>query len=441
MLTNEVAKNIQFIRAEIERHNNCVSVKEPDNQLLRTDIQLLKTDIQSLREELDNLKNEKESAIQSLRADNQVLKVDLEQQKKCVLDKEADNQSLRADLENQNKDVLQKESHIQSLTAELERQGKLVERLVKELDEHRSWLKPHCTGAQFSGIYDIVIPKFSSEPFKVACDAQTRDGGWTIILRRMDGSVNFYRNWTEYKNGFGNLDGEYFLGLDKIHAMTAERRQELLVLVEDFEGDRRYETYDEFAIGNEDQQYELHTLGKANGTAGDSLSVHRGLKFTTFDKDNDYWEEENCAIQLTGAWWHNSCYHSQLTGTYKDSHIGNGVNWNTFRGSEYSLKTAIMMIRPKKTDVQSLRVDQEKQNKDVLQKDSHIQSLTAELERQGKLKGVRNYWYFWRTLREIERYETYDEFAIGNEDQQYELHTLGKANGTAGDSTLNIIEA
>ncbi|KAM8718089.1 hypothetical protein ACLKA7_004747 [Drosophila subpalustris] len=177
-----------------------------------------------------------------------------------------DVQSLRVDQEKQNKDVLQKDSHIQSLTAELERQGKLVEELVKETDKHRSWLKPHCTGAQFSGIYDIVIPKFSSEPFKVACDAQTRDGGWTIILRRMDGSVNFTRNWTEYKNGFGNLDGEYFLGLHKIHAMTAERRQELLVLVEDFEGDRRYETYDEFAIGNEDQQYELHTLGKANGS-------------------------------------------------------------------------------------------------------------------------------------------------------------------------------
>ncbi|KAL7740794.1 hypothetical protein ACLKA6_013646 [Drosophila palustris] len=352
MLTNEVAKNILFIRAEIERHNNCVSVKEADNQFLRTDIQLLKADIQSLRKELDNLRNEKESAIQSLRADNQVLRVDLEQQKKCVLDKEADNQSLRADLENQNKDVLQKESHIQSLTAELERQGKLVQRLVNESDEHRSWFNPHnCTEAKFSRIYDIHVPNFSNQTFKVACDAETWDGGWTIILRRMDGSVNFTRNWAEYQKGFGNLDGEYFLGLDKIHAMTAERRQELMVYLEDFEGDERYETYDEFAIGDEAQQYKLHTLGKADGTAGDSLSDHRGMKFTTFDRDNGDGEGKNCAILGTGAWWYNDesyCQYSQLTGTYKDNDLDKGVTWDTFRGSEYSLKTAIMMIRPVK---------------------------------------------------------------------------------------------
>ncbi|KAL7742371.1 hypothetical protein ACLKA6_019007 [Drosophila palustris] len=130
--------------------------------------------------------------------------------------------------------------------------------------------------------------------------------------------------------------------------MTAERRQELLVLLEDFEGDQRYETYDEFAIGNEDQQYELHTLGKANGTAGDSLSYHRGMKFTTFDKDNDKWDEGNCAIEGTGAWWYEECYQSQLTGTYKDNDFGKSVIWYHFRGSISPLKTAIMMIRPKK---------------------------------------------------------------------------------------------
>ncbi|KAL7742381.1 hypothetical protein ACLKA6_019016 [Drosophila palustris] len=377
-LTKEVAKDsdIQFIRAEIERQKKCELDKEADSESSRADIQVLRADIQSLRAELDRQKNEKESAIQSLRAEIQVLRQDLEKQKKCVIDKEADNQSLRADiqvfrteiqnlraeletqkkldkeadiqslradLEKQNKDVFQKDSHIQSLRGEKERLGKLVEGLVKESDKHYN-----CTEAKFNGIYEILVPTFSNQTFKVACDAETRKGGWTIILRRMDGSVNFYRNWTEYKNGFGNLDGEFFLGLDKIHAMTTERRQELLVLVEDFEGNKRYETYDEFAIGNEDQQYELHTLGKASGTAGDSLSYHRGMKFTTFDKDNDKMEGVNCAIRHIGAWWYNACHLSQLTGTYRNNNYDKGVNWYQFRGSEYSLKTAIMMIRPKK---------------------------------------------------------------------------------------------
>jgi len=96
----------------------------------------------------------------------------------------------------------------------------------------------------------ILVPSYSEHPFRVTCDAKTQGGGWTIILRRMDGSVDFYRNWTAYKNGFGDMDGEIFLGLDKIHALTTERKQELLVVFEDFEGDEKYELYDEFAIGD-----------------------------------------------------------------------------------------------------------------------------------------------------------------------------------------------
>ncbi|XP_034473328.1 ficolin-2-like [Drosophila innubila] len=60
----------------------------------------------------------------------------------------------------------------------------------------------------------------------------------------------------------------FFLGLDKIHALTAGRSQELLVVLEDFKGKEAFEKYEEFAIGNEHQQYVLLTLGKASGTAG-----------------------------------------------------------------------------------------------------------------------------------------------------------------------------
>ncbi|KAH8262885.1 hypothetical protein KR044_001315, partial [Drosophila immigrans] len=112
-------------------------------------------------------------------------------------------------------------------------------------------------------------------------------GGWTIILSRMDGSVDFYRNWDAYKKGFGDLDGEFFLGLDKIHALTADFSQELLVVLEDFEGNEVFEKYDKFAIGDEDDDYALHTLGMASGTAGDSLRMNHRQKFSTFDRDND----------------------------------------------------------------------------------------------------------------------------------------------------------
>lgn len=141
----------------------------------------------------------------------------------------------------------------------------------------------------------------------MACDAETRNGGWTILLRRLDGTVDFYRNWTEYKHGFGNLEGEFFLGLDKIHALTAYQSQELLFILEDFQGDVRYEKYDNFAIGDELDKYVLHSLGKAEGSAGDSMTEHLGQQFTTYDQDNDKYPK-NCAETHKGAWWYRACY-------------------------------------------------------------------------------------------------------------------------------------
>ncbi|XP_034471759.1 fibrinogen C domain-containing protein 1-like [Drosophila innubila] len=152
-----------------------------------------------------------------------------------------------------------------------------------------------------SGIYEIVIPSYSKTPFKVACDARTDRGGWTIILRRTDGSENFSRDWNTYKNGFGSLDGEFFLGLDKIHALTSDTSMELLVALEDFEGDIRYERYDRFGIANEDKQYALSTLGEASGTAGDSLRKHHQMKWSTMDRNNDLMVKIPCAAFYTAG--------------------------------------------------------------------------------------------------------------------------------------------
>ncbi|XP_034471823.1 ryncolin-1-like [Drosophila innubila] len=257
-----------------------------------------------------------------------------------------DIQSLRTELERQGQLIDGLAKDIQSIKAELKERKK--DGLVLESDEHNS--SSHtlgCTDGKSSGINEMLIPKFSSQPFKVACDAETRGGGWTIILRRMDGSVDFYRNWTEYKEGFGDLNGEFFLGLDKIHALTTDRRQELLVVLEDNEGNAAIEMYDNFAIGDEDHQYVLHTLGNATGTAGDSLRRQYRMAFSTYDRDNDQWELGNCAAVENGAWWYSWCHESNLAGMYNNNTNGKGVNWITFKGYYISLKRAVMMIRPK----------------------------------------------------------------------------------------------
>ncbi|XP_023031752.1 microfibril-associated glycoprotein 4-like [Drosophila willistoni] len=81
------------------------------------------------------------------------------------------------------------------------------------------------------------------------------------------------------------------------------------------------------------------------------MTVHLGMKFSTFDRDNDLWVDGNCAAKYSGAWWHKYCVHFNafglyLGGDYSDELYGSGMFWKHFGGFTNSLKSIIMMIRP-----------------------------------------------------------------------------------------------
>ena len=100
--------------------------------------------------------------------------------------------------------------------------------------------------------------------FNVFCDQKTAGGGWTVFQKRLDGSVDFYRNWDDYKNGFGNLNSDFWLGLDKIYRLTEKKRNRLRVDLEDFTSSNAYAEYGWFAISNETTKYKL-SLGTFSG--------------------------------------------------------------------------------------------------------------------------------------------------------------------------------
>lgn len=136
-----------------------------------------------------------------------------------------------------------------------------------------------------------------------------QNADWTVIQRRQDGSEDFDRTWNEYKEGFGNAHGEFFIGLDNLYEMTSEGDpQELLIILEDFEHQSRYAKYDKFKVGSEDDKYFIEELGEYSGDAGDSLSYHKGRKFSTKDQDNDNNPTANCAKDYKGGWWFDNCY-------------------------------------------------------------------------------------------------------------------------------------
>ncbi|KAM9425022.1 microfibril-associated glycoprotein 4-like isoform 2-T2 [Pholidichthys leucotaenia] len=170
---------------------------------------------------------------------------------------------------------------------------------------------------------------------------------WTVIQRRQDGTVNFYMKWDHYKRGFGSAVGEYWLGLETMHLLTQAKNYELRVDMEDFEGQKVFAHYSSFSVGPESDGYRLN-LGKfLKGAAGDSLGSHNGQQFTTTDKDQDN-HSSNCAMICHGGFWYHACFGANPNGIYAwgPSLTAAGVQWSTFKGLEYSLKTMIMKIRP-----------------------------------------------------------------------------------------------
>ncbi|PFX13809.1 Fibrinogen C domain-containing protein 1 [Stylophora pistillata] len=199
------------------------------------------------------------------------------------------------------------------------------------------------SGHTQSGVYSVNPD--GKEHFNVYCDMRTDGGGWTVFQRRQHGSVDFYRGWRDYKAGFGQLNGEFWLGNDKIHTLTIARSSSLRVDMEDWNGARAYAKYGKFNTGDEQAQYRLE-VGSYSGTAGDSLAWHNGMVFGTKDRDNDRRSYENCAVAYSGAWWYNHCYWSNLNGKYLGNKRGNqGVRWRDFRGP-LSLKFVEMKLRP-----------------------------------------------------------------------------------------------
>ncbi|XP_066516739.1 microfibril-associated glycoprotein 4-like [Hoplias malabaricus] len=209
-----------------------------------------------------------------------------------------------------------------------------------------------------SGVYTIY-PAGTDQPVQVYCEKSCDDNNkedteiWTVILKRIDGSVNFYRTWQEYQNGFGNLSGEYWLGLQNLYIITNLEKYELRVDLEDFDSSTAYAKYTYFTVDSEANRYALHTGSYINGGAGDAMSNLNGLGFTTFDNytcgDTFYG-----GFWYTCSWWYYWYWQScNPTGLYKFGvpvYSSTGMYWQTWKGSQIALKSIVMKIRQVSVD-------------------------------------------------------------------------------------------
>ena len=209
---------------------------------------------------------------------------------------------------------------------------------LPEFDKPRSCQALLSGGRTQDGEYTIWID--AVRPTNAYCNMNIDGGGWTVIQRRVDASTSFDREWHEYKQEFGNLSNNFWLGLDAIHNLTKEGAVLRIDMI-DNDGKKAFAKYGRFHIGNESTNYKL-TVSGYEGNAGDSLTDHNGMGFSTNDSDDDAFSG-NCTREHIGAWWYrySECQRSNLNGNMMSwYHLSN--RYNTIKYSEMKVRGKLL---------------------------------------------------------------------------------------------------
>ena len=189
------------------------------------------------------------------------------------------------------------------------------------------------------------------EAAKVYCEP---GGGWTVIQRRVDGSENFNRSWSDYEKGFGDLNGEFWYGLKAMNCLTQVGQWELRIDFEFKNKTRSYLHYNVFRVGSAKVEYPLIISGFTGITPTDPFSTHphNHRRFSTYDNDNDLRpsgmpDGGNCAANVdnvkgNGGWWYGDCWGINLNVKYNPTNYGSMYLAGTF----YNPRWIEMKIRP-----------------------------------------------------------------------------------------------
>ena len=225
----------------------------------------------------------------------------------------------------------------------------------KKTNIFRSCLELLNNGFTKSGKYEIN--PFLNVTKTVYCDQDTEGGGWTVFLRNAHGLISFNKKWNEYKDGFGTVEYDFWLGNEFMHNATnlynshISKTAELYIMVASADDKKFYVMYKNFAILSEATNYTLQVSNHLKGTMGDALEYHNNVKFSTKDRDNDDVNTVNCATKFGGyGWWFKKCYFAFLTRMKYDKvdvRLKPTPEWYYIYNDYRSLKNATMMFREK----------------------------------------------------------------------------------------------
>ena len=219
-----------------------------------------------------------------------------------------------------------------------------------------------------SGLYAIKYPCAESDRLSsvakltVYCDMETdgHDGGGWIVIQRRNASmgwVNFVRNWADYEKGFGDLDSEFWIGLETIYELTKQGPMQMQVSVWNESNNAAITwNYLNFQVSGPDQYYALSNIarsGSGDGSYGAFYSGSSSIRFSTYDRDYDSYGD-SCAYVSQGGWWYYNCGYANPNGRHRPTNI-RGVDplrqrlvWRTTASTTYNIYTnSEMRIRPR----------------------------------------------------------------------------------------------
>ncbi|KAI8747656.1 BgiBFREP12.5 [Biomphalaria glabrata] len=329
-------RNIKSITDDLNVNKQSIASHNKELNTLRQIVNSTKDDLRTNKQSLQNIKEEVNTNKENI---NQ-LKEDLKTNNQKIQNITEDVNTNRLNIININKDSNTSQQSLRRLETDLETKLANFSVALTSLEEKIKKVQPKsCRDINSTEERDIVR---LISGLKVMCDTKTDGGGWIIIQRRIFGIVNFYRDWKEYRDGFGEYNiGEFYLGNENIFSLTSTAQYDLRIDLE-FNNKKYFAQYENFKVLSETEKYKLH-IGKYSGNAGDSLSIHNNLFFTTFDRDNDN-SDTNCAEYSSGAWWYYGCHESNLNGQWgSTSH--KGMNWYQLTGYSNRVSFIEMKIR------------------------------------------------------------------------------------------------
>ncbi|XP_012665305.1 angiopoietin-2 isoform X3 [Otolemur garnettii] len=342
----------QTTRLELQLLEHSLSTNKLEKQILdqTSEINKLQDKNSVLEKKVLDMEDKHVVQLQSIKEEKDQLQVLVSKQNSII--EELEKQLVTATVNNS---VLQKQQHdlmetVHNLLTMISTSNSAKNAFTAKEEQitYRDCAEVFKSGLITNGIYTLTFPN-STEETKAYCDMETGGGGWTVIQRREDGSVDFQRTWKEYKMGFGDPSGEYWLGNEFVSQLTNQQRYVLKIRLTDWEGNEAYSLYEHFYLSSEELNYRIHLKG-LTGTAGKISSISQpGNDFSTKDADNDKCICK-CSQMLTGGWWFDACGPSNLNGMYypqrQNTNKFNGIKWYYWKGSGYSLKATTMMIRP-----------------------------------------------------------------------------------------------